>query len=166
MRLFWKWVPLSDSIPSGVPCRPKMCLSRSELVFQAVAMVCRVCFQPASCCLCHGEYVALALLCLWPWFSVVNLPGLTVSETQPPLSIPRRFHSCGLLDCTAFHVCMYLRIVVQDKCLLKGRIRASVVWEWVEEKLSHVKDLMVSMVSFLLCWINAHILVLRGAFAE
>lgn len=45
---------------------------------------------------------------------------------------------------------MYLRIALQDKCLLKGKIRSTVVQEWVEEKLSLVKDLMISIVTILL----------------
>lgn len=64
MTLFWKWVSLSNSILSGVLCRHKMCFSRPEMVSWAVAVVYRVCCQPASCCLSRGEYVTLASV---PW---------------------------------------------------------------------------------------------------
>lgn len=57
IRLFWKVVPLSDLILSGVPCCHKMCLPRPEMVSWTEAMVYRECGQPASCCLYHGEYV-------------------------------------------------------------------------------------------------------------
>lgn len=39
MRLLLKWVPLSDSILSGVPCCHRTCFSRPRVGFQAVAWV-------------------------------------------------------------------------------------------------------------------------------
>lgn len=82
IRLFQKLVPLSDSVLSGVPCCHKMCLSRPEMVSQAVAMVYRVCCQPASCCLYHGEYVMLVLVCPWQWSNIVLSARPHHIETQ------------------------------------------------------------------------------------
>lgn len=41
------------------------------MVSRAVAMVYRIWCQPASRCLCHGDYVMLALACSWQHSSIV-----------------------------------------------------------------------------------------------
>lgn len=51
------------------------------------------------CCICNGEYVALAFVCSWQWSS---LPGFTIQETQLLPSIPGKAYFSGLVDCTCF----------------------------------------------------------------
>lgn len=164
MRLFWKLIPLSDLILSaGVPCHYKMCLKAGDGVPSSGSGLQGV-FHNRHL-LPQLWWVALALVYFWQWSNAANLPTLTILETQPLPSIPRRFHSCSLLDCSTFHICLCVGIVVQDKCLLKRRVRAAVLWEWdvtckrLDDQHGHLSVVLNkctypgSAGSF--CWINS-----------
>jgi len=45
IRLFQKWVPLSDSVLAGVPCHNRTCFSRPRMVFLGGGTKHRICFQ-------------------------------------------------------------------------------------------------------------------------
>ena len=54
-REFLKWVPLSDSIISGVPCR------QDQYGVSGGSMGYCICFKPPSGCLHHGEHITLTI---------------------------------------------------------------------------------------------------------
>ena len=59
IRPFLKWVPLSDSILSGVTCLQRTCFSRDGVLSSGVKH--RVGLQPSSGGFHHGQYIVLAL---------------------------------------------------------------------------------------------------------
>lgn len=96
MKLFWKVVPLSDLILSGVLCCHKMSLKTWDCVLSSGNGSQGL--SPASQLLPLPWWVCtMYLACSWQWST---LPGLTILETQLLTSVPGKVYFSGLVDCS------------------------------------------------------------------
>jgi len=98
------WVPLPDSVLSGVSCHYKTCFFKAQSSVLGGGMGHRIRFQLSDDCF-HTVNTWYLLWCLWEC-DRINLPGLPIFIFQPSSSIPKRLYPFGSPSHSAYFTFM------------------------------------------------------------